>query len=124
MGAGGVGGKAEETLSTEVLAELRTVGGDKLVRELMEVFAERTPGRLRSASEAFAAGDLEGTAAALHSLCSAAGTIGARRLAALAGRLERATRGDGADELSAGLAELRREADEVLVAARRLSAGA
>lgn len=115
---------AERTLSSQVLAELREVGGDALVRELMAVFAERTPERLRSAETCHAAGDLEGTAAALHSLRSAAGTIGARRLGELAGRLERAARGRGGDDLAQGLVELRREVRSVLGAARRLAGAA
>ena len=112
---------AEERLSADVLAELRLVGGDELVRELMAVFAERTPQRLRSAERSLAAGDLEGTAAALHSLRSASGTVGARRLADLAGRLERSARGHGDDDLAAGLEELRREAAAVLAQADRIS---
>ena len=112
--------EAEETLSSRVLAELRAVGGSQLVRELMAVFAERTPDRLRSAERSFAAGDLEGTAAALHSLRSAAGTIGAHGLVELAGRLERAARGLDDGDLASGLDEVQREAERVLGEARRL----
>lgn len=121
MSAGGVdsGGPGEEVLAPEVLEELRLVGGDELVRDLMGVFAENTPERLRSAEASFAAGDLEATAAALHSLRSASGTVGARRLAELAGRLERAARGQG-DDLSSGLERLRREAEAVLEEAGRI----
>ena len=115
------GPPAEEPLSAAVLEELREVGGDELVRDLMATFAECTPERLRSAEGSFAAGDLEGTAAALHSLRSASGTVGASRLSELAGRLERAARGKGDDDLTAGLAELRREADLALTEASRLA---
>ena len=118
----GMGSRAEETLSSKVLAELRTVGGEELVGELMAVFAEHAPERLRLAEQSFAAGDLEATAAALHSLRSASGTVGARRLTALAGRLERAARGDGGDELAAGLPLLQLEVEQVLRAAQRLGA--
>lgn len=121
---GGSGSQAEETLSPEVLAELRTVGGEELVLELMAVFTERMPERLRSAEESLATGDLEGTAAAVHSLRSAAGTIGARRLANLAGRVEKTARGHGGGDLAAGLEELRREAEEALRAAGRLTSAA
>lgn len=108
------------TLAPQVVAELREVGGETLVRELMAVFAERTPERLRSAEQSLAAGDLEGFAAAIHSLRSASGTIGARRLADLAGRLERAARG-GDDDLAVGLTSLRREAARALQAASKLA---
>lgn len=114
--------QAEGVLSPAVLEELRTVGGETLVRELMAVFVERTPERLRSAEQSFAAGDLEATAAALHSLRSASGTVGARSLTELAGRLERAARGDG--DLAAGLAELKLEAEQALRAARHLARAA
>ncbi len=87
----------------------------------MAVFVAHTPDRLRSAEQSLAAGDLEGTAAAVHSLRSAAGTVGAHRLVELAGRLERAARGEVAGALAAGLDELRREVDVVLAEARRLA---
>ena len=114
------GPPAEESLSAAVLEELREVGGEELVRDLMATFAERTPDRLRSAESSFAAGDLEATAAALHSLRSASGTVGARRLADLAGRLERAARGRGDDDLRSGLTELKQVAEDALAAARGL----
>jgi HPt (histidine-containing phosphotransfer) domain-containing protein len=91
-----------------------------LVRDLMAVFAESTPERLRLAREAVAAGDFDGAAAAVHSLRSAAGTVGAVRLAELAGELERAARSGGAKALGPGLEELDAEAEEVLREARRL----
>ena len=117
------GSPPEEVLSAAVLDELREVGGDDLVRDLMATFAENTPERLRSAEDAFNAGDLEGTAAALHSLRSASGTIGAGPLADLAGRLERAARGQGEDDLAMGLERLRSEVDQALEAARSLNTG-
>ena len=119
---GGPDSEGDEPLSSEVLAELRTVGGDELVRELMAVFAERMPERLRSAEQSLAAGDLEGAAAAVHSLRSAAGTIGALALAELAGRVEKAARSDrDGGQLDAALQELRRKAEEALDAANRLT---
>ena len=120
----GSGSPAEEVLSAAVLDELREVGGDELLHDLMATFAENTPQRLGSAEDAFAAGDLEATAAALHSLRSASGTVGAQRLADLAGRLERAARGQGDDDLATGLGRLRSEVDQALEAARGLSSGA
>ena len=117
----GPGAPPGEVLSAAVLDGLREVGGDDLVRDLMATFAENTPERLRSAEDAFAAGDLEGTAAALHSLRSASGTVGAGFLADLASRLERAARGQGDQDLAAGLKELRRHANAALAEASRLS---
>ena len=120
-GTGEPGSPPGETLAAQVLAELREVGGEALVRELMAVFAERTPERLRSAEQSLAAADLEGFAAAVHSLRSASGTIGARRLADLAGRLEHAARDGNAGELDASFDELRQEAESALEAAESLA---
>jgi HPt (histidine-containing phosphotransfer) domain-containing protein len=117
----GEGADADGPFRRQVLTELRAIGGDALVRELMTIFAESTPDRLHSAEASIAAGDLEAAAAALHSLCSASGTVGAGRLGELARRLERAARGEAAEELVAGFSQLRLEAEEVLRAARRLS---
>jgi protein-histidine pros-kinase len=118
-GPSGSGPSVQGPFSPEVLEELRTVGGAGLVRELMEIFAERTPERLRSVEDSIAAGDLPAAAAALHSLRSASGTVGARDLADLAGRLERAARGHNVAELTTGLGELQRLAEEALREASR-----
>lgn len=116
------GGEAGEPLfSARMLDEIREVGGDELLREMMALFTERTPERLRAAARAQASGDLEGAARALHSLRSAAGTVGATRLAELAGELERDARAGGAT-LAAGLERLELRAGEALAAAARYGA--
>lgn len=117
------GSRGEEVLAPQVLEELRLIGGEELVRELMGVFAELAPERLRLVQSSFGAGDLEATAAALHSLRSASGTVGARRLADLAGRLERAARSGDGDQLAGGLEKLMREAEEALRAAALVAGG-
>lgn len=122
MSPAAAGGEAgEPPFSPRMLDEIRQVGGDELVREMMALFGERTPERLRAAVQAQAAGDLEGAARALHSLRSAAGTVGATRLMELAGELEREARAGGA-ALAAGLARLERRAGEALAAAARYGA--
>ncbi len=116
---------AEPTaLEPRVLDEIRVVGGERLLRELLEIFQERTPLRLAAAESALAEADLEAAARAFHSLCSAAGSVGASRLADQAARLERAARSGGGGGLKDGLARLRRTADETLAASRRLCAAA
>lgn len=111
----------EPALSDHVLDEIRGVGGDRLVGEMLEIFSRRTPERLDAARAALAAGDLEAAARALHSLRSAAGTVGATRLADLAGELERDARAGGA-ALAAGLERLELRAGEALAAAARYGA--
>lgn len=104
-----------------MLQEIRTVGGEQLLQEVMELFVERTPGRLQAATRACDGGDLEGAAKALHSLRSGAGTVGALRLAELAGRLERSARRGRSP--APELERLRGDTEETLAAARRLCAG-
>lgn len=113
----------EPALSDHVLDEIRGVGGDRLVGEMLEIFSRRTPERLDAARAALAAGDLEAAARALHSLRSGAATVGGRRLAAAAAGLERAARRADAEELASGFGPLEKLAGEALVVARRLAAG-
>ena len=82
-------------LDQEILAQLRRVGGEELVTELMRLYQTHTPERMRRARRALARGDLKQAAKALHSLRSASATLGASGIAkALSGVEAAADRGD------------------------------
>ncbi len=103
------------------LAMLRRVGGDKLVRELIDLLLEGAPARLEAARAALAAGDAAGVARAAHSLTSSAGTLGAAEMQAAALLLERAADnglGDLAD-LLVGLEAAWGRAREMLAETKR-----
>lgn len=82
-------------LDEEILGQLRRVGGEDLIQELMRLFITHAPERVRRARRALARGDLERAAKAVHSLRSASATLGARELAdSLRGIESAAERGD------------------------------
>jgi HPt (histidine-containing phosphotransfer) domain-containing protein len=71
------------------LGQLRRVGGEKLVAELIELFFETAPRRIEAIRAGVEGGDPEGVARAAHSLTSSAGNLGAARMQDLSARLER-----------------------------------
>lgn len=79
---------ASSPVDPAALQRLRRLGGDALVRRMIEVFLEDAPKRLVAAREAVAMDDLDGARRASHSLKSAAGILGARELQTAAERME------------------------------------
>lgn len=80
------------------LNRLRTFGGDKLLRDMIELFRLRAPDRLSAARSALAASDAKQLESTLHSLKSTTAQLGAMYMSRLclrgeslarAGRLER-----------------------------------
>ena len=89
------------------LLDLRELGGDDLVRELIELFLLLTPRRLEGIRAELAAGDLGAVGREAHALVSSSGNLGLIEMQYLAGALqERARAGEGeeAGELAAFLA--------------------
>ncbi len=79
------------------LAQLHRLGGESLIADLIDLFAQTVPERLVAAREAQARGDLETVARVGHSLTSTAGNLGVVDLQELAAALEeRARVGDAA----------------------------
>ncbi|MFQ5349496.1 MAG: Hpt domain-containing protein, partial [Thermoanaerobaculia bacterium] len=78
------------TPSFDAAATLARVAGDRdLLRELVVLLCEDTPGRIARVTRTLANGDLEGTQKAAHALKGAATTFGAERAVATALRVER-----------------------------------
>jgi HPt (histidine-containing phosphotransfer) domain-containing protein len=76
-------------LSETRWAQLRRLGGDKLIVELIDLFLQLAPQRLEAARTGLAAGDLAAVARAAHSLTSSAGNLGVVRVQEAAAALER-----------------------------------
>lgn len=70
------------------LAQLRRLGGDKLVGDLINLFLESAPQRLETIRVGLEAGDLTALGRAAHSLTSSAGNLGAVEMQTLAAALE------------------------------------
>lgn len=76
--------------------ELRSIGGDELVREMMGTFVRFATAHSARLHEAAAHGDLEGGATIAHTLKSSARQLGANQLAEVCASAELAARGGDA----------------------------
>jgi HPt (histidine-containing phosphotransfer) domain-containing protein len=79
------------------LAMLRRVGGDRLIRDLIDLLLESAPRKIEAARAALAAGDADQVGRAAHALASSAGNLGAAEMQQAAYALERAAGAGGAD---------------------------
>ncbi len=79
------------------LAMLRRVGGDKLIRDLIDLLLEGAPRKLEAARAALAAGDADRVGRVAHALTSSAGNLGAAELQQAACALERCAGGEPGD---------------------------
>jgi len=106
-------------LEAGALQRLRGFGGDKLVLGMVELFVQNAPRRAAEAREALDCGDAAGVRAALHSLKSSAGQLGAATVyaACIAGE-ELASRG----ELSECTAHVERIEQDLPLACLQLEA--
>jgi len=115
-----------EPLDAHAFGKLVTLDGEEpgFLAELVGEFEEGVTRRLEAIAHAIATADWPRLAAAAHSLRGSCGTVGARRMAALAGRLEDrppATREEAAAELERLRAEygaLRRALEAALAGPR------
>ncbi|HEV7993939.1 MAG TPA: Hpt domain-containing protein [Gemmatimonadaceae bacterium] len=95
------------------LARLRRFGGDKLLREMIDLYLEGAPERLVAARTAVATNDLPSAELALHSLKSSSAQLGAARVGKLSERGENILRAGSMD----GVAQLIGEIDAELARA-------
>jgi two-component system, sensor histidine kinase and response regulator len=105
---------------------LSRVGGNQaLYRKLLRQFVDGQAGAIAEAGEALTAGDIARAERAAHTLKGVAGNIGAIRVQAAAGRLERSIRDRApAAEVDAATREAREELDQLVTLLRSaLAAG-
>jgi HPt (histidine-containing phosphotransfer) domain-containing protein len=96
----------EHGLDPVALDRLRGLGGDQLVREMIDIFLEHTPTRIEAAFEGGEAGNLDAVVRAAHSLASSAGHLGAMGLKDVARRLEHEASDGHTQRISELLADL------------------
>lgn len=75
-------------IESKTIGQIREIGGDKLLRRLIELFVENTPMRLEEMRRAIAGSNAKRAALAAHSLRSSSVTLGAHELAERAGAVE------------------------------------
>ena len=78
----------QEVLEEAALDRLLRIGGQEFLLEMIDLFLENAPLRLRAAGEALENGDIQGVYRAAHSLKSTAGNMGARALQEASERAE------------------------------------
>lgn len=84
-------------IDDRALDRLRRQGGHGLLREIVKIFLEDAPSRLREGRAGARSRNLDQTRRAAHSLKSTAGAVGAVELEALCDRIEQLAAGnDGA----------------------------
>ncbi len=98
-----------------VLTRLHKLGGETLVRRMIDLFLENAPKRVEAARLGDQDGDLEAVRQAVHSLKSTAGNLGAITLQELAGKIEQLARGQQQEATS----ELMPNLEDAFVQAKR-----
>ena len=98
-----------------VLTRLHKLGGETLVRRMIDLFLENAPKRVEAARLGDQDGDLEAVRQAVHSLKSTAGNLGAITLQELAGKIEQLARGQQQEATS----ELMPNLEDTFVQAKR-----
>lgn len=78
-----------KTIDPKMLERLRKLGGDDLLRRMVNLFGTFAEPKLHDALAAYRAGDLDGVERAAHSLKSSAANLGAQRVYELADKAER-----------------------------------
>ncbi|MEE9465878.1 MAG: Hpt domain-containing protein [Candidatus Neomarinimicrobiota bacterium] len=95
-----------DIIDAQAIAQLKKIGGESLLREILGLFAKTAPVKVQDALRANEQGDLKQVERAVHSLKSSVGNLGAFQLMEICGRIE-ALAGEGkADQVSALLDEL------------------
>jgi len=93
----------------DALARLRRFGGDKLLREMIDLYLIAAPERLAAARSGAESGDLPSTELALHSLKSSSAQLGAARVGKLSERGELIARGGTLDGIAGLVTEMEAE---------------
>lgn len=90
----------EELLDREIVEQIRELGGDKLLADLVDIYLEHTPGRLEALDTGLNVGDLEEVERAAHSIRSSSVSLGARWVAEEAALVEALARRGAREELA------------------------
>ena len=77
-----------QDLNEDAIEKLRKIGGEKFVDEMFSLFLKHVPGKVEAAVAGANAGDLAAVKAAVHSVKSSSGNIGAERVFDIASRIE------------------------------------
>lgn len=93
-------------INAEALDSLRELGGEEFVVEIIGIFTEDTPTRIKELHTSFAASDTGAFVRAAHSIKGSSSNLGAENLRTLAETLEQDAKRDGLAGLGARIAEI------------------
>ena len=104
-GTPGDGSKGDENpIDMDLWVELREAeidGGERFLEEVIDLFLAELETNLCSIRAAVDSGNLDCAAAVAHSISGGAGNLGAFRLTAICGRLEKAAAGESIESVEA-----------------------
>ena len=118
-------GDVDDVLDPRVIQELRELGGEDdpdLLADLVQMFLQDAPGRMKQIEEALASGDIKALEHAAHTLKSSSANIGARGLSAICKRMEELARAKSTDGMSELFSASIGEYGDVATALRSLEA--
>jgi histidine phosphotransfer protein HptB len=101
--------------SIESLRALGAEGDDSFLKEIIDIFIDDTPVRLKELRDAFAAHDASTFSRAAHSIKGSSSNLGALRLRALAEMLERSSKTADLTGLDAELPKIEAEFERAKV---------
>lgn len=93
-------------MNPKSLERLHSLGGTKLVRNVIQIFLNHVPARIETARQSLQSGDLKGVERAIHSVKSSAGNVGAETLGELSGRIEQLAEEERGESIGGLLLEL------------------
>lgn len=113
-------------IDSAALDRLLRIGGQAFLIEMINLFLEHAPARIRAATTALEAGDHQALYRAAHSLKSTAGNLGARSLQRVSERVESRAAAQDMEAIPPLLDEMARRYEDVrerLEAERRRRSG-
>jgi HPt (histidine-containing phosphotransfer) domain-containing protein len=106
--ASGFGEVCDQTILDELRSE-----ADNLLADLVRIFQTELTKALEELTRALAAHDCPAVARIAHTLKGTAGTFGAKRMHAMAARIDQAARAGQADQATAMVVDFRSECERV-----------
>ena len=111
----------EETiLDQPTIENLKKLGGDDFLHELIDLFIEHSPGLVQTINDGQPASDWDKVGRAAHSLKSSAGNIGAFALQTVASDLEQAANNSDLPTITASIELLAPTFNAVVEALKKL----
>jgi HPt (histidine-containing phosphotransfer) domain-containing protein len=94
-------------LDRAAIARLLRLGGDRFLKQILDLFLQQARATIAAADAAHASADLAGVERAVHSLKSSAGNVGARAVQDLAGTIELLAESSAGEKVGPLLRDLR-----------------